>query len=787
MQRNMELTNVPSAREQRVYGNGYNSILKGNTMIKRLIPLLLLVMLAALSMSDRIQAQPVTSEADTFRIVDAKGLPGNVVPIKVYVANHSTSLLGLNLFLIIDTSKIVFDGAVESGSFFVNTALINRGLPNVFGFQPLLMVATDSNHSATIAAGDGTSGMIAVGSGNIFQFNVRIKPGVSLGSSTQITLYNPGDFSQQDPLFCQYGDEDGTTYYPTLISGTLDIDTGTVVIPPNTNTPPTIAAIVPNTYTVNTGTPVTFTVSASDVDSPQPIQLRANGLPSGATFGTGGVVNGNGSAVGTFNWTPNASQVGGYTVTFTCTDDSSDAATPRAVTINVGSIVVLGDQIFTVSKPGLGPIAGGTPGLAGINIPVNLASTRDVYGVQYDFVYDPNVLIIDSLVSTVRLTNFTVYDNIGDTQGRVRVVAFGLNNEKVQTGPTSAIGDFWVTVRGSAPIGASRIKFENAFEAISPDPFQPSIPLESDTNGVFVVDPGGDVNGDGRVDIADMVIVVAYIIGDADLNLRQFTAADMDRNGFVDVVDLQAIINQVFGGAPPSQGDWDGNEAELALSRLNAGETSGTLEMTAQLPTDIAGVQVKVSYKSNKVHIRTPRKVGLSSSLSLSYADNGNGEMVILLYPGLGLDRYMNSGSGVILELPIEAEGSGEIGQDDVKIEFAVMTDPNAVEIPVKNLSRGVLPIEFVLRQNYPNPFNPETSIEFIINSAAAGKQANLVIYNLLGQPINTIVDEPLAAGGHTFKWDGRSSDGYKVASGVYFYRLTIGDKSETRKMILLK
>lgn len=757
-------------------------------MMKRILPLLLLVAMAAMISPSGAQAQPVISDADTFRVVNTQGAPGTVVPIKLHIANRSATLLALSAFVIIDTNIIKFDGQVDAGSFYVNSALVNRGLPNVFNFQNLVMISTDSINGSILAAGDGTSGSIPIGSGNVLQFNVRIKPNVPLGTTTQITIWNPNDFSS-DPRRCQFSDASGlNTILPTIISGTLDVDTGTVIIPEEENTPPVIAAIVPNSYSVNTGTPVSFQVSATDADAPQPITLTASGLPSGATFGTSGVVNGNGSAIGTFNWTPNASQTGTYIITFNCTDDSSDVATPRQVTINVGSVVVVGDQIFTVSKPGLGPIAGGTPGLAGINIPVNLASTRDVYGIQYDFVYDPNVLIIDSLVPTVRLTDFTVYDNIGDTPGRIRVVAFGLNNEKVITGPTSAISDFWVTVRGGAPIGQSRIKFENAFEAISPDPFQPSIPLQADTNGIFVVDPGGDVNGDGRVDIADMVIVVGYIIGDIDLNLRQFTAADMNRDTFVDVIDLQAIINQVFGGTPPAPGNWSGDEAELALDKPTSGETTETLQMSAQLPTDIAGVQVKVKYNPSKIQVRTPRKTGLSNDLSLQYSDNGLGDLVILLYPGLSLNKFMTSGVGVILELPVELNGITDIGEEDLKLEYAVMTDPNAVEIPVKNLGRVTpLPGVFTLEQNYPNPFNPETSIQFNINPSAAGKQARLVVYNLLGQPINTIVDEPLAAGPHSYKWFGVTGEGQKVASGVYFYRLTVGDHSETRKMILLK
>jgi 50S ribosomal subunit-associated GTPase HflX len=55
-----------------------------------------------------------------------------------------------------------------------------------------------------------------------------------------------------------------------------------------------------------------------------------------------------------------------------------------------------------------------------------------------------------------------------------------------------------------------------------------------------------DVNGDGRVDVADAVVTVGYIIGDHTLSARQFNAADVDKNVAVDVVDLVAIINIIL-------------------------------------------------------------------------------------------------------------------------------------------------------------------------------------------------------------------------------------------------
>ena len=94
------------------------------------------------------------------------------------------------------------------------------------------------------------------------------------------------------------------------------------------------------------------------------------------------------------------------------------------------------------------------------------------------------------------------------------------------------------------------------------------------------------------------------------------------------------------------------------------------------------------------------------------------------------------------------------------------------------------LPDAYVLEQNYPNPFNPKTSISFSVGNDA---YVNLVVYNLLGEVVNVLVDEFRAAGDYTVDWNGNDLSGRTVSSGVYFYKLTSGDYTETRKMMLMK
>ncbi|MFA6111919.1 MAG: FG-GAP-like repeat-containing protein, partial [Candidatus Latescibacterota bacterium] len=95
------------------------------------------------------------------------------------------------------------------------------------------------------------------------------------------------------------------------------------------------------------------------------------------------------------------------------------------------------------------------------------------------------------------------------------------------------------------------------------------------------------------------------------------------------------------------------------------------------------------------------------------------------------------------------------------------------------------LPIAFHLGPNYPNPFNPQTCIP--VEIPASTEATRLQVYNLLGQPIRTLVNGSLTPGYHAVPWDGRNERGTPVSSGVYVYRLDAGTWSATGRMVKTK
>jgi len=95
-----------------------------------------------------------------------------------------------------------------------------------------------------------------------------------------------------------------------------------------------------------------------------------------------------------------------------------------------------------------------------------------------------------------------------------------------------------------------------------------------------------------------------------------------------------------------------------------------------------------------------------------------------------------------------------------------------------------LLPSGFALEQNYPNPVNPGTKIEFEIPSRM---HVEISIYNVLGKRVSIVTDEAYEAGRHNVAWHGNDDRGNPVASGLYFYRMTAGEFSATRKMLIIK
>jgi len=119
--------------------------------------------------------------------------------------------------------------------------------------------------------------------------------------------------------------------------------------------------------------------------------------------------------------------------------------------------------------------------------------------------------------------------------------------------------------------------------------------------------------------------------------------------------------------------------------------------------------------------------------------------------------------------------------------EFEVLTTSGEVIVTSVNApgTQNNLPDKFALLPNYPNPFNPETTIRYDLQQRS---EVKLQVFNLLGQEVRTLVNKELqAAGAQSVRWDGKNNSGITLPSGVYIYRISAGNFTASRKMVLMK
>ena len=94
---------------------------------------------------------------------------------------------------------------------------------------------------------------------------------------------------------------------------------------------------------------------------------------------------------------------------------------------------------------------------------------------------------------------------------------------------------------------------------------------------------------------------------------------------------------------------------------------------------------------------------------------------------------------------------------------------------------------EMCIRDRYPNAPNPFNSGTLIAYDLASPGRVRLEVYNVLGQPVDTLVDQVQDAGAYQASWNGRDRRGAEVAAGIYLVRLSYPDGVQTRRLVYLK
>lgn len=145
-------------------------------------------------------------------------------------------------------------------------------------------------------------------------------------------------------------------------------------------------------------------------------------------------------------------------------------------------------------------------------------------------------------------------------------------------------------------------------------------------------------------------------------------------------------------------------------------------------------------------------------------------------------DSYPN---GAELQDP---NGAWRPGNPDPGDPGLISNPDDATSVPptgvIEGGSSSSLPQSFHLAQNYPNPFNRETNIRYRLPTRAS---LSLNVYNIAGQLVKTLVDQPEDAGDYTVGWDGTDDAQQEVSAGIYLCRLSAGTVSIVKKMVVIR
>lgn len=246
---------------------------------------------------------------------------------------------------------------------------------------------------------------------------------------------------------------------------------------------------------------------------------------------------------------------------------------------------------------------------------------------------------------------------------------------------------------------------------------------------------------------------------------------DLNGDGYDDLVagsgrSWPDTLNYIFFGGPDIDTIPDVTIARPFTVARPAGDINndGYPDLISGWPIGLVGGRVDLWYGGPDIDSLPDFTIG-DSIFHGAYTDFGMDVAGIGDYNGDGIDDFAFSAEVLVW---------GEV------VLFAGYDEATSVEVE----HEPTIPESFSLRQNYPNPFNPSTTIEFDINRAT---NAQLSIYNILGELIAVLIDKPLQIGTYRVTWDGTLRNDQTAPSGVYIYSLRTDTKTVAKKMLLLK
>jgi hypothetical protein len=342
---------------------------------------------------------------------------------------------------------------------------------------------------------------------------------------------------------------------------------------------------------------------------------------------------------------------------------------------------------------------------------------------------------------------------------------------------------FYIGVDVNADIPQGEYYLDLLWAAIDEDaPFY----FEYYTEPVYINVPMlGDVSMNGDVRAYDASLVLKWLVDYIPLSNSQMINGDVTEDGELTALDASYILEYVVGLVefPITDTPEPAGITEFGSPQLEKTATSTTIDVPVMV-RDLENVKSLAGTINLGTDWYTNAEFIWSDDFSKFQREfkfaNGN-----LKFAAAGPLTAIANGS--IGTLRISVESIGMLKDQSVSIDKLRWNEAGTqqavsnvdLDLLITSVETGALPTEFTLGQNYPNPFNPSTTINFALPQSS---DVQIVVYDMLGKAVATLVNKNHTAGQHTVTFNAS-----QLSSGIYFYQIKAGSFIETRKMTLIK
>lgn len=584
------------------------------------------------------------------------------------------------------------------------------------------------------------------------------------------------------------------------------------------------AQVVGNTVTVAEETQINFTVNSVDPDADEVVTLTATPADPNTTMpGATLVKSATALQSATFAWKPVLGKAGNYSITFDSKDLSNANSAPLVINI-------------VVTKNNYAPVFGAKLD----NRSIAAGSTVTFQYTATDNNNDPLTWAVVSPAGA-QITQNGAFTYVANTPGSIPVDVTVTDGFSAPVHATATLTVSGFTINGKITYGATTGKALANVTVVLTKPDNSTVTRTTDATGTYSYDnlapatyPISFTKTDewGGINAADALAIARNVVYRDDPNYPadQFDAfmkkvADVTGDGQVTSDDALAVLYRFVGRTPNgwAPGDWVFSSAST-LSLTNANITNNVLGLakgdvnkslfatvaksnatfggsvvkinakasfdipvTANMINDLGSISMKMSYP---VELAKFNGITFNSKLAgVVYKNNASEGTISVAWIG-DVKTALNLGNKeVLFTLKFTATDKFQRGNSfaltldplsEITSNNGTMLEKSSLNAPKVEVS---VPDAFSLKQNYPNPFNPSTTIAYDIPVSGRVK---LVVMNILGQQVATVLDAVQDAGSYKVNFDAS-----RLSSGVYIYTMTVDGASQkytkTNRMVLMK